>query len=369
MINQEDISYLFKNYLGREPSLAELDRHSQKSYYALKAELASCKERKQYMESIHGIPYEKLNISQENVEEFKKIKIALLISGHVRKSSILEHIRDFCQSYDIDIFIFTWDNIGIKGKETNLEDTTNPNLVQDVISQFPNVKKFKIENNKEYIEKIQKETSEVPYFNLSSPEVFIKSQLYSVYNAYRMMEEYAAENQIKYDLVMKLRFDLKFVKFNITPRLVDEINDNDLIFVPNADIGHDHPDHLTSCWACDKMYFEHGYRKVHIFEHSSIVCDVFAYGSQKSMKDYCSLYIHYDEMNRKFYEENMKSLARNPDIKYELKDNVYHIQWDQKGHMDSVYYFYCSYPERMLQKHLREYMLVRSTQVQLRFIR
>jgi hypothetical protein len=369
MINQEDISYLFKNYLGREPSLAEIDRHSQKSYYALKAELASCKERKQYMESIHGIAFETLKVPEKEVDAFKKIKIAFLISGHVRRNSVLEHIHDYAKIFDLDVFIFTWDNIGLKGTETNLEAAVSLELVKDSINAFPNVRKFKIENNAKYIESIKEETLSVPYFNRSSPELFIKSQLYAVYNSYKLMEEYAAENNIQYDAVFKLRFDLKFTRFNVSPRLIDEVNDNDIIFVPNADVGHDHPDNVTSCWACDKMYYQYGYRSAHIFEHSSIVCDVFAYGSQKSMKDYCSLFLHYDQMNREFYEQNIKSLQKNPDIKYTLEGNTHVLDVNNKGHYDSVYYFYCSYPERMLQKHLREYMLVRSENVGLRFIR
>lgn len=368
-MEDSDVTYLFRSYLGRDPTHQEIYNHSHKQYRVLKAELSNCKERREYMERIHGVPYEQIDIPKEKENEYKKIKIALLISGHVRKYDVLQHLDEYCKTYDVDVFIFTWDNLGIKGKETDLEDSTNVPLIESIVRSFPNVKAYKIENNKEYIQLIQEETSKVPYFNLSSPEVYIKSQLYSVYSAYQMMEKYANDNNIEYEVVMKLRFDLKFVKFDINPRLVDELNDFDIIFVPNKDIGHDHPDYLTSCWACDKMYYEHDYRRVHIFEHSSIICDTFAYGSQKSMKDYCSLHLHYDKMNKDFYEENVKSLQKNPNIQYKLNGNVYNINWDHRGHIDTMYYFYCSYPERMLQKHLSDYMLVRSEHVKLRFQR
>ena len=87
------------------------------------------------------------------------------------------------------------------------------------------------------------------------------------------------------------------------------------------------------------------------------------------MKDYCSLYLHYDNMNKKFLPENLKFLKKNPDIKYTMKDNVYALDMTQSQHINSLYYLYCSYPERMLQRHLHEYMLVQSRAVKMRFER
>lgn len=365
-MDTDDIIHLFKNYLGREPRLEEISNHAHKEYRVLRAEISSCRERKEYMESIHGVSYAH---EVRDIHEHQKIRIALLISGHIRKNSVLENLRDYCRLYDIDVFVFTWDTVGLKGSEMKLDDAANLEAVNRAISELPNVRKFKIENNKKYIESIEEETSKVPYFNWSSPEVFIKSQLYSIYKSHELMEEYAKENDIKYDMVVKLRFDLKFNQFNITPRIIDEINLSDVIFVPNHDVGHPHPDNGTSCMTCDKMYYELGLRHTHIFDHSSIVCDVFAYGSQKSMKDYCSLYLHYDNMNKKFLPENLKFLKKNPDIKYTMKDNVYALDMTQSQHINSLYYLYCSYPERMLQRHLHEYMLVQSRAVKMRFER
>lgn len=362
----DDIVYLFRTYLGREPTSDEISNHGHKEYRGLRNELAKCKERKQYMEGVHGVSYKH---EVRDIHEHQNIRIAFLISGHIRKSSVLEHLHDYCKLYDIDVFIFTWDNIGLKGSETNLDDALNLEAVNQAIAAFPNVRKVKIENNKKYIQSIKEETSKVPYFNWSSPEVFIKSQLYSIYKSHELMEEYAKENEIQYDMVVKLRFDLRFNQFNITPRIIDEINSTDVIFVPNEDVGHPHPDNGTSCMTCDKMYYELGLRHTHIFDHSSIVCDVFAYGSQKSMKDYCSLYLHYDDMNRKFLPKNLKFLKKNPNIKYTMKDNVYALDMTNPQHINSLYYLYCSYPERMLQRHLRDYMLVRSKAVKMRFER
>lgn len=362
----DDIIYLFKNYLGREPSLGEIADNMHKEFRVLRNEIINCKERQEYEETFNKVHHSN---GVRDAHANQKIRIALLISGHIRKNSILQNLYDYLGFYDIDVFIFTWDNIGLKGNETKLDDVTDLDAVNKTILEFPNVRKFKIENNKKYIESIEEETLKVPYFNWSSPEVFIKSQLYSIYKSYELMEEYAKENNIQYDMVVKLRFDLKFEQFNITPRIIDEINLTDIIFVPNYGVGHPHPDNETSCMVCDKMYYELGLRHAHIFDHSSIICDVFAYGSQKSMKNYCSLYLHYDDMNRNFLSENLKFLNKNPNIKYTIKNNVYALEMTQSQHINSLYYLYCSYPERMLQRHLKEYMLVQSREIKMRFQR
>lgn len=360
--------YLFNQYLGRNPTPEEIERHGHKLFGLMEDQISNCEERKQYLEKIKLFP----ELSQRKnpyPHPDEKIKIALLISGHIRSNSILHNLKRYSELYDIDVFIFTWDTVGLKGKEMNLEDTPDSSSIKKIIESIPNVRKFQIKNNKQYIESIQEETSKIPYFNFSSPEVFIKSQLYSIHRSYELMEEYCKENDVSYDLVLKTRFDLKLIEFDVTPKLVAELNTNDIIFVPNSDVGHNHPDYGTSCMTCDLLYYERKFKSVHIFDHTSIICDLFAYGSQKSMKDYCSLYLNYDNFAKMYFDLNLKFLKKNPNIKYTMSGSAYNIQMDMEQHMNTLYYLYCSYPERMLQKQLKDYMLVKSTNIKMLFVR
>jgi hypothetical protein len=97
------------------------------------------------------------------------------------------------------------------------------------------------------------------------------------------------------------------------------------------------------------------------------VCDIFAYGNFDAMKSYCSLYEHYDKLNESFLLDNLKSFEVNNKIA-KFKDGNYILE-SHIGHAESLYYFYCSYPERLLQIHLKDYMLVESKSIKVLFKR
>jgi hypothetical protein len=109
-------------------------------------------------------------------------------------------------------------------------------------------------------------------------------------------------------------------------------------------------------------------KTVHIFEHSNVICDIFAYGNMKSMKKYCDLYNNYDDLNNSFFEENLKQYEKlNENVKYE--NGNYILDRGNQGHLDSLYYYNCSYPERLLQKFLKNYMLIKSEDVRVKLVR
>jgi hypothetical protein len=172
------------------------------------------------------------------------------------------------------------------------------------------------------------------------------------------MEEYSLKDNKKYDLVIRSRFDLDITKFHPDDNIFEDVK-NKIIFCPNKDNSHGHPDHGTSCQTCDTMYHNHGFKRVHIFDHTSIPCDIFAYGSMKSMKRYCDLYNNYDKLLKKSQKINLKSVD-NGDIPYKLENNVYKITGSNSNHLKSIYYLNCSYPEKLLQVFLKDYMLVES---------
>ena len=345
----EELNGLFQTYLHRTPTSNEIIIHSKKNYNDFVIEISKCPERKL-------------------IENGKKYKIAVLLSGHVRTLPVLSSLNQIAKNHDIDVFVSTWDNIGIKGSETNLNDAVNYNKVLSKINQLPNLKKFVIENNKEFL--LKNDDKSISYFNYSSPEIFIKSQLYSIDKSFSLLKEYVMETDTKYDMVIRSRMDIEIDKFVITEKIINDINNHKIIFVPNDTCGHEHPDHGTSCYACDTMYYKYDLKDVHIFEHTNIVCDIFAYGSLDSMEKYCSLYHHYDNLNKQFEDGNLKSLEKN-DIEYKKIDNVYKILDKEKidGHIKSTYYLNCSYPERLLQKLLHDFMLIKSKTIEIKFKR
>jgi hypothetical protein len=344
----KELKKLFNQYLKRDCTEQEIKTHGHKRYDDFEKEITNCDE------------YKRINGGVKT-----KGKIALLLTGHIRNSNIVSTIKRLCNGYDYDVFVHTWDNLGLKGTETNLSANIERDKIEKSILEIPNIKNYTIENNKKFITQIDRKEE---YFNYSSPEEFIKSQLYSINKCFNLMNEYSEKEKVEYKLVAKLRFDCEITLFDVDDYLLSEINNNDIIFVPNNDCGHPHLDNGTSCWACDNMYYKFNLKNVHIFEHTNIICDVFAYGSVKSMLSYCDLYNHYDDIIKGYTEKNKESLIKN-NLKHTYSNGIYYVDKTIYGHIDSLYYLYCSYPERLLQKFLNNYMLIESKKFKLKFIR
>ena len=376
MTNDELIN-LFKKYLNRLPEATEIFNHVHKNYKQFEFEISTC--------------VEKITLDKIRSQQNSKRNVAILLSGHVREMSILHNIEELVKNYNVDFFVFSWDNVGMKGNETDLEDTCDEKLIREKINQLPNVKAIKIENNKEYIKKNTPIRKNIKYFNFSSPEIFMKSQLYSVNSSFKLLEDYIKKTGKKYDMVIKCRFDCAFYEFTPDDGVFKDINEHDIIFVPDKEGGHAHHTGImvdvndsrspttTSCPTCNSMYYTYDLKQVHIYEHSSVICDIFAYGSLKSMKKYCSLYNHYDKINAEFIDSNLESCKKH-NIKYIRKDNSYslysedHIKNNDhkfllKQHMNTMFYLKCSYPERMIQIFLKDYMLVESKKIKMTFHR
>jgi hypothetical protein len=347
-MTREELTGIFNHYLNRDFTNKEWISHGNKNPESFRREISKCEE------------YNNLQIASG-----PSPKIGILLTGHIRKKNILRGFVNFLSKYDYDVFIHTWDTIGVKGEEMNLNAKEAYDEVVSEIHQIPNVVKYVIENNKEYIDTLEDITG---YFNFSSPEKFIKSQLYSVNSAFKLLEQYSQESYINYDVIFKFRFDNDITSFNLLKNQIEDIKNNKIIFVPNSDCGHTHLDNGTSCYACDNMYYKHELTNVHIFPHTNVVCDIFAYGNFESMKSYCSLYEQYDELNKSFLADNLKSFEINNKTA-KLTDGDYILGKKHTGHVESLYYFYCSYPERLLQMHLKDYMLIESKSVKVLFKR
>jgi hypothetical protein len=234
------------------------------------------------------------------------------------------------------------------------------NDIEKLIVGIPRICDYKIGSNKEYVESILPKTYSHKYFNYSAPELYIKSQLHTINESYKMMENYSKKNSVNYDLVIKLRFDCGMRSFLITPKTLQYIRSDKAIFVTNEG-QHRHPFYSNACTTCNTMY-DLGMKESHLGNHSNIVCDFLAYGSQKSMKKYCSIIDVYDDMNDAWYEKNIDSGTKKGLL---MGGGIS----SRVNHIDSLFHFVCSYPERMLQLYLRDYMLISSRYIITRHFR
>jgi hypothetical protein len=69
--------------------------------------------------------------------------------------------------------------------------------------------------------------------------------------------------------------------------------------------------------------------------------------------------LKYDELIKSFEKSNLESVKIHD--KNLTKVNGDYVLKGRDGHIDSLYYYNCSYPERLLQKYLKNYMLVEDT--------
>lgn len=340
-MQHEEIIFLYLKHLKREPNALEIQAHIHKNYHDFDKELENC--------------FEKRNIELSQIVKDKKI--AFLICGHIRNAKVLEFINNTHEN--IDVFIFTWDNIGFRGKIQYQKNGQDIDLckkeIEDYIVKTPNLKDYKIENNQEYMQKMMPSMHSKKYFNHSLPEIFIISQLYTIQQCYALFENYCRLHNVTYDVVFKSRFDCEIRKFNITQKMINYIAQDNSIFVTNDGV-HTHPFFSNGCMMCNRLYDCNFFEK-HFDNHTNIICDFFAYSSPVCMKKYCNMLNEYDKINEEFYAENMDRLKTN---KFRV---THHPNSIMVHHLDSIFYFKCSYPERILQHYLKDYILISSRDI------
>ena len=341
-MTEKELIALYEKYLNRVPSQKEINFHGGKFADDFEKELATCPER---MSSIDDVVA-------------NNVRYAMLLCGHLRNHRILEFLKTTDQN--IDVFVFAWDNWGHQSTEVSPSDY-DPEGIYSELRSIPNIKKLDIKTNRIFLESIMEETHSRTYFNYSSPEVFIKSQLFSIKKAYDLFEQHCQQTGESYDVVMKCRFDCEILKFHMKEKTLARCHGGKHIFVTN-DGCHSHPYFSNGCMLCNTMY-DIGFVHPHLLDHTNIICDFMAYGSPEAMKHYCGLYNIYDDMCDGFFQENMDTMNR---LKLHLhrRGNNY-----RTNHKDSIFYFKCSYPERLLQYHLKDYVVPSSRDIAAHWVR
>jgi hypothetical protein len=170
----------------------------------------------------------------------EKRKIAVCISGQIRTAiEAVSNFNLFFQDEDIDVFIHTW-------YDPSLEDHEN---VINQIKTLYKPKKFQIDIS--------------PNTNRLNFEVMLKTIMLSN----ELKRKYEVENDIRYDVVVKYRFDILFPQ--ITKFTVNNIEPRTLYY-PQGNNGVQHTD-----------YNNHG------------MTDVIFWGDSQTMDIACDTYRYY----------------------------------------------------------------------------
>lgn len=344
LTSEEDVKVLFNKYLERDPNETEYLNNLEKDKTDLEHEIKNCKEA---------------------LELAAKPRVAVLISGHARDMDFLK--TSYLIKYrKVDFFIFSWDQQGTWGTETDLSKPSIKNFLEQEYKKDFRIKKYEIESNKDYI-KDNPMDPDIKFFRYSKvPEINIKSQLYAIMRSYQLMEKYMEETGTEYGLVLKTRFDMAVTSFTLTTELIEDVNKNKIIFVPDQEkSGHVHP-MPSFCTSCDKIY-DNGIKVKHIFEHQNIICDTYAYGSADSMKKYCYLYESYERLCKEFEAHNL-SVVDKVKLDYQKDKENYVFPMSINNDILSQRFLFCSYPERLFMYYLDDYLLPRARHIILKHL-
>jgi hypothetical protein len=231
-----------------------------------------------------------------------KMKIALLIAGTTR--NYLENYPTWktclLDLFDTDIFFHTYNIMGYQNNTKNnignnvepiFDNDFNEKLLLDILKP----KSYKIDDFKIKLEYFKTTIpSQLIYTSLAYPE-YIKSQFYSIEQAYKLCEEYQKNNNIIYDVVVKIRFDTIFI---------DKFLESDFKLVIDSKIllcgnpGITKMAIKNGCTLCIEL--SNNNKKPTRCQKHTFVSDIVMIGNLKNIKSYCEIYKHYDRYLEKY---------------------------------------------------------------------
>lgn len=215
------------------------------------------------------------------------MKIAVLLTGmprYLEQSKL--YSRNLFKGHEVDYFCHAWFDKTKKTEEKSWHKTeikTDLNTEQKIIDNY-NPKSYLIEPQRQF---------ELPRnynYNTSWPQPFfiVYSHFYSVKTANLLRRIYEKENNIKYDLVIKLRYDV------VIANKVDWTSyDLNKLYVHNN----------CNCWY--DLYDDVSFN------------DMIAFSSPENMNVYCDTFYNID----KIYMENFIRFSCENFLSYQLISN------------------------------------------------
>jgi len=284
-------------------------------------------------------------------------KIALIFTGHIRN---IEHVYQSHKALiyhpNIDIFIHTWDDKGLKSKNVNANapwiQDNQEHVSIDYIKDLYHPVDICMENNKRMLKDLSYIGKISPIFlcELQAKDdasKYINSQLYSIYQAYLLIEKYQKNQGFEYEGVIKLRFDFNIEHtdlFEIFKNISEPKNYNAVYFPHPVFNCHFHSGGGGGCILCDQEKDNKLHKK-----HHNDICDIWFYTDKHLMKYVCELYLYTLDILKKNHENNLKFLLDNKVKFYNQEEFIYVILPDVEKEV------VCFYPERMLREHLENY--------------
>jgi hypothetical protein len=153
------------------------------------------------------------------MEKNVKMKVALCLSGEFRffeNDYIKKGMGNFLSVLEPDLFISTWSHIGksMNHQITNkTENKDNQDFIENYIyTNFKNIKKFELESFDFWLSSLGKNKKKIiDDITLDYRTINSLPQLYKIEKCNLLKKEFELENNFKYDVVIRSRFDNLFV--------------------------------------------------------------------------------------------------------------------------------------------------------------
>ena len=207
-------------------------------------------------------------------------KIAVCISGELRYYDhplVISSYNKFIQKLNPDVFISVWDHIGESMNHGYIDPVTtkekNNNILQNINQVYKNVVGLEIENYNDWINTLSQ--TEKTYYNsnwFNSRTINSYTQIYKIYRSNLLKQQHERINNIKYDIVIRMRPDNLFISSidatNINPKTVYNIN-------------------LVNAYYPNRIY------------------DIFFYSDSESMDMICNTYSEFEKLLYSSYDNGL----------------------------------------------------------------
>jgi hypothetical protein len=184
------------------------------------------------------------------------MKMAICLSGHVRTFELtyIGLIENVLKKYDCDVFISTWDNIGNIRYGTHYKngfDESDKKINIDKIKEIYKPKSILVENSLEYGKNDTRKSFDDIKTRNGTNVKFVIPMFYKIWNCNQLKKKFEEDNNIKYDLTLRCRFDVYIKNINTemainkTQFVPGHCGLNDMIFLGNEGYMNDVSDLYT----------------------------------------------------------------------------------------------------------------------------
>ncbi len=303
-------------------------------------------------------------------------RVAMIFSGHSRNyTDFLASYKKIIDNPFIDIFIHTWIHQGPRYEYVNTE------IIQSQLSTDFNATDILVEDEslKKYIFSLKGKIT--PIFLVWAQQGddatrYVNSKLYSTWKAFTLIEQYEQANNILYDGIIKLNFNLEVTTFDFE-NIVKDITKNPLNIYKNAlYVPETHPEPFKhpktgGCILCKKEaeYPLFNYIPNHPY-HLNDICTTWFYGRRDIVKKACELYLTAETILNNYHSSNIANYVNVPHKVYRefiyiqfpehYQGKIYNVNNGITSENRTVT---CFYPERLMREHMKTNTCISSNRI------